>query len=143
MDARAFVIHGLTHLRAVLGAGNAANRPVIVISAPAAGAYAGANWFAALIEHGATEFPNVAMTAILDCGDRGGDVLAALKAGLRHIVFTGHPDAAARLIAIASSGGARILSRRPEALDLLDIADLDYAVRRHCECLPEAKPFGY
>jgi hypothetical protein len=143
MGAPAFVIHGLKHLRAALAAARAAARPVIVISAPAAGAYAGANWFAVLIAHAAAEFPDVEMTAILDCGDRGGDVLAALKAGLRHIVFTGHPDAAARLIAIATVDGARILDRRPPALDLLDSADVDYAARKHCECLPEAKPFGY
>ncbi len=143
MDTPAFVIHGLTHLRAALSAARAFACPITVISAPAASAYAGANWFAALIAHGAAEFPEVEMTAILDCGDRGGDVLVALKAGLRHIVFTGHPEAAARLHAIATAGGERILDRRPPAFDLLDARDVDYAARKHCECLPEAKPFGY
>ena len=133
MESPAFVIHGLKHLRAALTAAHAAARPITVISAPAASAYAGANWFAALIAHGAAEFPEVEMTAILDCGDRGGDVLVALKAGLRQIVFTGHPDAAARLNAVAAERNARILDTRPTALDLLDITDLDYAARKLCE----------
>ncbi len=118
-----FVVHSLTHLRAALNAGAASLRTVCVISAPAASAYAGVSWFPELVRQAQTEFPGVDFTAMLDCGDRGGDALAALKAGARHIVFTGHPEAARRLAAIAATTGARILDARPPACDLLNAKD--------------------
>lgn len=128
-----FTVHGLAHLRAALEAGAGSGRPIIALSAPGASAYAGASWFAALIAEGRAEFPDVTLTAILDCGDRAGDALAALRLGLREIVFTGHEEAAERLDEIAREMGAVVRVRRPEAMDLLDIADAARAARKWCE----------
>jgi len=138
----AFVVHSLRHLRAALAAGAAAGRPIIALSAPGASAFAGASWFLALIEQGATEFPDVPLTAILDCGDRGGDAVAALQAGAMHLIFTGHLGALARLKGIAADYGASVDDRRPSAFDLLNTADPVYAARAACEGLPAAKAFG-
>jgi hypothetical protein len=125
----AFVIHSLKHLRAVLAA--CGNRPVIVLSGAGAGAYAGPSWFMAMIAHGFAEFPEARMTAILDCGDRAADAFAALNSGAKHVIFTGHPDAAERLRGIAAQVDASILAERPAAFDLLNVGDPDRAVRRY------------
>jgi len=132
----AFVVHSLEHLRAALATGAATGRPIVALSGPGASAYAGPGWFAALAAAGAAEFPNVQLTAILDCSDRAGDALAALGLGLRHLIFTGHPDAARRLSGIAAGYGGLILGERPNALDLLDVKDPGRAARKYCENLP-------
>jgi len=135
-DARepaCFVVHSLAHLRAALKAGEASLRPVIALSAPSAAAYAGPGWFPELIRQARAEFPDADLTAILDCGDRGSDVLAALKAGAENIIFTGHPEARRRLAAISGQSGASILDYRPAACDLLNARDPDFAARRYCE----------
>jgi len=131
--AACFTIHGLPHLRAALTAGAEAGRPIVVLSAVGASGFAGAGWFAALTEQGRAEFPDVPLTAILDCADRAGDVPAALKRGITHIVFTGHPEAAIRLRDIAGQMGATILLERPASLDLLNARDPFRAARIHCE----------
>jgi hypothetical protein len=143
-----FTVHGLRHLRAALAAGSATGRPVIVVSAESAGGYAGPEWFLAMARQGAAEFPEAPLITILDCGDRAGDALRALGAGIRDVIFTGHAGAARRLSAIAARAGARIHHRRPASLDLLDARDPVRAALRWCETgdgegLPPADPFGY
>jgi hypothetical protein len=133
--AACFTIHSLTHLRAALTAGAESGRPIVALSAAGASGYAGAAWFAALVAEGRAEFPGVPLTAILDCADRAGDVPAALKRGIGHIVFTGHPEAAARLQDIAAQTGATILLERPRSCDLLNARDPFRAARVHCEAL--------
>lgn len=128
-----FTVHGLPHLRAALTAGAEARRPIVALSAVAASAYAGAGWFAAMTDAGAAEFPNVELTAILDCGDHAGDVLVAFDAGIQCVIFTGHPDAAKRLSAIAEARGGTVLTARPASFDLLHLRDPGYAARRRCE----------
>ena len=132
-----FVIHSLVHLRAALTAASSLGDPVIALSAPGASAYAGAAWFAALVRQGEAEFPNVPFIAILDCGDRAGDVLSALGTGLKHLVFTGHPEALRRLKAIAAESGAEILDRRPEAFDLVNRRAPERAARAWCQASSE------
>jgi cell filamentation protein len=127
-----FIVHGLPHLRAALTAGAEFGRPIIALSGPSAGAYAGAGWFTELVRQGRAEFPEVQLTAIFDCGDRAGDALAAFDAGVTDIVFTGHPDAFTRLTAIAAGLGVRVHDRRPEGFDLINLKDPLFAARRHC-----------
>jgi hypothetical protein len=136
--AACFTVHSLAHLRAALAAGAETDRPIIALSASGASGFAGAAWFAALTLQGRGEFPDVPLTAILDCGDRAGDVPAALKRGVTHIVFTGHPDAATRLRDIAAQTGAAILRERPPSHDLLNAGDPFRAARIHCATLGEA-----
>jgi acyl-CoA reductase-like NAD-dependent aldehyde dehydrogenase len=127
-----FTVHGLPHLLAALKAGAESGRPIVAISAVAASAYAGALWFAEMTQAGREEFPDAQLTAILDCGDRAGDVLVALQAGIACVIFTGHPEAARRLTAIAAETGATILTTRPASFDLLNLRDPDFAARRRC-----------
>ena len=138
--AACFTIHSLTHLRAALTAGAETGRPIVALSAVGASGFAGAAWFAALIEQGRGEFPDVPLTAMLDCADRAGDVPAALRLGLRHVIFTGHAEAAVRLRDIASQTGAAIVATRPAGCDLIDTKDPFYTARAHCRILIPGKP---
>ena len=124
-----FTVHGLDHLRAALAAGAQSGMPIVALSAAGASGFAGAGWFANMIAAGRGEFPGVGLTAILDCADRAGDVLAAFEIGLKHIVFTGHPMAAERLAKIAAGYGATLLPERPASFDFLHSRDPDYAAR--------------
>ena len=67
----------------------------------------------ALAERARAEFPRVAQSWILDCGDAPGHVLAALRAGVRAVVFTGDAGTRARLADIAAARGAVVLAGPP------------------------------
>jgi DNA-binding transcriptional LysR family regulator len=131
--AACFIIHSLTHLRAALAAGKATGRPIVALSAIGASGFAGAGWFASLTDQGRQEFPEVELTAILDCADRCGDVLAALNRGIAHLIFTGQPELGEKLQDIASQMGGLILSQRPPARDLIASKDPFRTARLHCE----------
>ncbi len=131
-----FIVHGLPHLRAALRAGAESGRPVVAVSGQGSGAYAGAGWFVELVRQARAEFPDVPLTAMLDCADRAGDALAAFDAGVTEIIFTGHPDAGARLRGIAASLGAKLHDRRPEGLDLMNLKNPLFTARRHCGLPP-------
>ncbi|MDB5406720.1 MAG: hypothetical protein JWL84_1632 [Rhodospirillales bacterium] len=101
-------------------------------SAPGAGAYAGAPWFAGIVKLAAAAAPGCAVSAILDCGDEPGTVLAALRTGLRRVRFTGAAETAARLAEIAGHYGATIEGPgAAPALDLLDARDPETACRTY------------
>ncbi|HEX4505329.1 MAG TPA: hypothetical protein VH722_06330 [Alphaproteobacteria bacterium] len=125
----------MTHLRAALTAGAGTGCAIVALSAIGASGFAGAGWFMALIDQGRTEFPDVPLTAILDCADRAGDVPAALKRGITRIVFTGRPEMGQKLQDIAAQAGAHILLQRPPACDLIAFRDPFRAARLHCEAL--------
>ena len=112
MSVQATIVHGWTDAAAALAAVPPGSRAVLM-SAPDAGSYAGAGWFAALAVRARAEFPAVDQSWILDCGDAPGHVLAALRAGVAAIVFTGAPALRARLEEIAAAHGATILAQAP------------------------------
>jgi len=104
----AIVIHGLAHARLALAAG----RPVTLLSAPAAGLYAGCGWWRAVIAAAQTDAPD-----LLDCADAPGRALEALSVGCRWLVL--RPCSAWDSVAERSAGqGATLLRERPPALDL-------------------------
>jgi hypothetical protein len=113
------IVHGYAHAVAALKAAAAAGQQVVLASAPGAGGYAGAGWFRALAEAAGAAVPEARFSVLLDCDAEAGPVLAALRAGIGGIVFTGRSDVAYRLAAIARRRGARLVTARPEdALDL-------------------------
>jgi hypothetical protein len=96
-------------------------RSVILVSAADAGIYAGPGWFAALIEAAHEAAPKARFSALLDCGDRPGAVLAAIRAQVEGAIFTGRDDVADRLADIARQHGVGFLTERPTGgLDLSD-----------------------
>jgi hypothetical protein len=112
MERRAVIIHGWAEAQAALAA---ARGSLTLVSAPGAAGYAGAAWFAALAAQGEAAFPHVAQRWVLDCGDAPGHVLAALRAGVRSIVFAGAADARERLANAAAACGAELLDAAPGA----------------------------
>ena len=108
-----FIVHSLVHAVAALGAAAEVGRRIILLSAPDAGIYAGPGWFRALVDAAQAAVPTAQFTAILDCGDDAGAVQGAIRAGIEAVVFTGRPDVAERLAAIAAASSARLLTEPP------------------------------
>ena len=98
-------VSGLATARAALAAAAREGRPAVLVGDAASG---GAGWFRALVETARQEHPEVAVTAVLDCHDWPGRVLAGLRAGHKELRFSGPPEVAARLAALANAAGARL-----------------------------------
>ena len=99
----------------VLRAAARADCPITLSSAPEAGVYAGPGWFRALVEAAREAAPDARFSAILDCGGQAGAALAAIRAQIEAIVFTGREDVARRLTDIARQHGVRLETTRPAA----------------------------
>jgi hypothetical protein len=65
--------------------------------------------------------PDARASAFLDCGDRPGAAIAAIRAQIEGVIFTGRVDVACRLAEIAPQYGVLFVTERPPAsLDLGD-----------------------
>jgi acyl-CoA reductase-like NAD-dependent aldehyde dehydrogenase len=132
-DAPVIIIHSLPHAVASLTAAAEAGRPVVLSSAPDAGIYAGPGWFREVLRAAQEAVPAAQFSSLLDCGDDAGAAMAAVRAGVEAIVFTGRADVAARLADIAAQSGGRLVSQRPAAHDLAALFFYDHqALRRRC-----------
>jgi hypothetical protein len=120
VSERFIIIHSLADARIALAAASKLDRAVTLVSAPGAGLYGGPGWFKALLDLAGAD----AAWAVLDCADAPGQVLAAWRAGLRRVGFSGDEAAAIALADIAAQLGVR-LERMPLAptLDLSRAAD--------------------
>jgi hypothetical protein len=126
--APVIIVHNIAHARAAAEAAVAAKVSVRLRSAPGAARYAGAAWFAALIDIVREEFPAAKIEASLDCATDAGMALAALRTGLALVRFTGPPRVKRKIAAIAQAHGAA-LDDAPAAIDLLDHAAPESALR--------------
>ncbi len=122
-------IHSLADARAAVQAAHERGVRLVLVSAPDAGGYAGAAWFDQVVRQAAADHPDVAVTAVLDCGDAPGHVLAALRQGVKAVRFTGDPSLAERLADIASAYAATVTTAPVEALDLRGTRDALAACR--------------
>jgi hypothetical protein len=93
---------------ALKAARNAGRSPTLVTPDNAAATY-GAGYLAALQERGRQEFPDVAFTLVVDCGDTPGYALACLRAGVR-LISMSEPNE--KIADIARQMGAELV-RRP------------------------------
>jgi hypothetical protein len=62
----------------------------------------GVLYFVQLTERLAAEYPELRPEVAVDCGDRADLAHAAMRSGLRNIIFHGDPRMAEKLAAIAS-----------------------------------------
>ncbi len=129
MAGKAVIVHSLADARAALAAAADLGVPVTLASAPGAAAYAGPGWFQEVVAQAAAEVPGADCQAVIDCGERAGDVLLALRLGLERVRFTGKTAVAKKLAAIAEQQGATLITGRLEALDLRGTADPEGACR--------------
>lgn len=124
---RAVIIHGFAHARAAAAAARSLGVPVVLRSAPGAGAYAGAPWFREIVKAVRAEFPDVEIAASLDCGDHPGWALAAIRARIEMVRFDGRKAAREKIAAIAARSGASLDADRAPALDLAGENDAEAA----------------
>ncbi|MBM3537503.1 MAG: hypothetical protein FJX55_06675 [Alphaproteobacteria bacterium] len=129
------LVHSLDHAHAALAAAAALSVPVTLASAPGAAGYAGPAWFGEVIAAARHDHPSVEVTAVLDCGDAPGHVMAAvrwaMKAGGEPFVlrFTGDPARDKALSEIASAAGLRLIRDLEPSLDLRRVRNPDEACR--------------
>ena len=114
----AFAVHDLKQALAVLRAAAELDRPVVLVSPPAAAAIEGALWFRELIAVAAAEMPAADFEAVIDCGDHPGYVLESLSLGLDWVRFHGVGDDAARLVELAQAHGATLIGEELGEIDL-------------------------
>ncbi len=93
---------------ALEAARNTGVAPVLLTPENAAATY-GAGYLAALQDRAREEFPDVAFTLIVDCGDTPGYALACLRAGVAKISMSTHNE---KIADIARQMGAELV-RRP------------------------------
>ena len=75
----------------LMAARDSGNVPVLLTPENAAATY-GAGYLAALQNRGRAEFPDVAFTLVVDCGDTPGYALACLRAGIARITESSSAD---------------------------------------------------
>ncbi|HMD66653.1 MAG TPA: hypothetical protein VKG22_08415 [Stellaceae bacterium] len=128
------IVHSLGQAIAALAAAARAGRPLALVSAPDGGGYVGPGWFEALVVVAHEAVPDARFSALLDCGDNVGAALAAIRAEIEYVVFTGPRDVADRLAGLARQHGVRFETERSAAaLDLgRDFFASQEEVERRC-----------
>lgn len=129
VNSRAVLVHDIGDARAALAAARALGLGVVLVSPPSGAASLGAGWWQGMLRQLAAEYPEVQVTAILDCGARADLAQAALRQGLADICYRGPAGVARKLAEIAARRGARLHRRLPQALDLTGVADRGAACR--------------
>lgn len=107
---------------------------MVLVSAPSAGGYVGPGWFKALVAAAREAVPDIRCSTFLDCGDNIGAALAAIRAEVEGVIFTGGLGVAHRLAETARQHGIRFETKRPaEALDLVgDFFASNEDIERRC-----------
>jgi hypothetical protein len=113
--APAVMVHGLEMAQAALRPG----RPVTLLSAEGAAAYAGVGWWQALVGLAHAAHPETMVQDILDCGDSPGRALEALRARQALLVLRApRQDIQDDITGRAAGQGSVVLPAPPPALDL-------------------------
>ena len=120
---REIVIHSLDHARAALAAAAACGKDVTLASAPGAALQVGPGWFKSVIDQAREAYPQVAVTAILDCNDQPGAAMAALRLGLKDLRFHGAAELREKLTGM----GAVFAPPADASLDLHEITEPETA----------------
>ncbi len=131
MARGSIIVHGIENVRAAIDAAAGLGVPVTLLSAPSAAASLGAAVFREMIAQAARDHPDVAVTAVLDCGSDAGRALGALRQGVRAVRLDAPDDVREKVADIAAQLDARLDDDGDgETLDLLDSADAAEACRR-------------
>lgn len=120
---RPIIVHDLSHALAALEAASELRVAVTLRSAPGAADYLGAGAFKAIVDIAREAWPDVPVTAVLDCADAAGYALGAFRIGIEVVRFRGRPAVRRKLADIAAQQDARLDADRRKALDLLDRPD--------------------
>ena len=124
MSDKRVIVYSLEQARAAIETGAGLGMPVTLMSARGMASFMGPLWFKALTEEAAVNHPEIVVTAVLDCAEEVGTVLAALRAGFKLVRFSGPEEARARLDDIARQMDATVEGAIAfDRLDLLDCTD--------------------
>lgn len=104
--------------KAVLEAARAVGRALTLVTPRAAAETYGAGYLGALQDRANREFPDVAFSLVVDCGEAAGYAMACLRAGVHSISLQGAPEVVAKISDIARQKGAAVVERPAQALDL-------------------------
>jgi hypothetical protein len=104
-DTPAITVRDWAETRAALETARSQARAVFLCSPPGASAWLGGGYWAALQERARTEFPDVEFSLALDCAGGAGDVMAALRAGVKLSIFTGPAETLRKLQEMADQLG--------------------------------------
>jgi hypothetical protein len=102
------VVRDWRSTRAALEAARAEGSSPTLLTPEDAAAFYGAGYLAALQERARREFPDVAFTLIVDCGDAPGYALACLRAGVKVISMNPLNE---KVADIARQMGAELVKR--------------------------------
>jgi hypothetical protein len=86
MDHPVILVRDWTQTEAALLAARASGTAPVLLTPEDAASFYGAGYLGALQERAREEFPDVAFTLIVDCGDAPGYALACLRAGVRTLL---------------------------------------------------------
>ncbi len=114
-ERKSVTVYGLEH--AVFAASVAAETgvPIFLLSGDGAAAHAGPAWFQSLIKATCEQVPDADLKGLLDCNGFGGYALAALREGLKTVIYDGTANDAVE--DIARQCQATVMRQRPESLD--------------------------
>ena len=104
-DTRAICITDVTMALLAAETAQRMGTSLVLVSEIDAGIHNGGGWWRALTDRVQTTFPNLRITAILDCGDQRGAALGAIRAGCRDLIVHEAPPA---LVAFAKVRNVRL-----------------------------------
>jgi len=116
-------VHGWKHVAAALTAAREASLPVTLLAPPGSTYTGGVGFWAAIDKRRHELFDDVAAELIVDCDGAPGHVMAALRVGLKRLVFDGNDAARARLGDIVAKHNAVLVERPCANLDLIHEKD--------------------
>ncbi len=128
--SRPVVIHGIYHARASCRAAFGNGQLVSIWSAFGASSYMGPRWFFEIIRLVRSEFPNLKILGILDCGDQPGDALAAIETGVEALALTAKPPTLRSIREIADQANVNLHRRPSHKLDLAKCLDAEACCKR-------------
>ena len=127
---KAFVVHHREHVMAALQAASEAGAAITLLSPPAAALSLGAAVFAAMIEDARLHYPGVDAVAVLDCADRPGMALNALRHGVKAIRLAASPEIISKINEITAQTESKLELRDIPACDLNNVEDLLTSCRK-------------
>ena len=111
MDA-VVLYHDGDQAKAAFAAALEYGMPITLATAPGAARYAGPAYLAAALDEAETIHPDVRADAWIDCGEDADLVLRSIKAGWRHVVFSGRKAVADRIGDICAERHVELRSHR-------------------------------
>ena len=114
-ERKSVTVYGLEHAVSAARVAAESGVPIFLLSGDGAAAHAGPAWFISLIEATREHVPEAELEGLLDCDAFGGYALAALREGLKTVVYDGPANDA--VDDIARQCGATVMRQRPESLN--------------------------